>query len=188
MWIDWIIIIIVSISLIVGFLRGFVKELISLGAWIIGVWLAFNYHTKIAILFPCKYELLKTVLAFTSFIIGSIIVSLFLNKLLDILINKVGLGIVNRFLGAFFGILRGIILVIVILLLVEYLGFKDQINSSKVTSCLQMIVNKLRSEMVEYNWDKIKILQKNQLLNKDIKENVNHYMQIFSNQIKDDLL
>lgn len=188
MWIDWIIIAIVSISLIVGFLRGFVKELISLGAWVIGIWLAINYHAKIAVLLPCKYEFLKTILAFTSFIIGSIIVSLFLNKLLEILINKAGLGIINRFLGTFFGILRGVVLVIVILLLIEYLGFKDQISGSKMAPYLQIIVNKLRLEMVEYDWNKIRILQKNQLLDKNIKDNINHHVQIFSNQIKEDLL
>jgi membrane protein required for colicin V production len=43
---DWIIALVFLISILIGALRGFAKEALSLGAWIVSIWLAFTFCTE----------------------------------------------------------------------------------------------------------------------------------------------
>lgn len=192
MWIDWLIVGIVTFSLIVGFLRGFVKEVISLGTLVVGIWLAINYHGEVSNLLRLENKVLNTSLAFTILILTSVCMSLVLNQILAFLINKMGLGIIDRFLGSVFGILRGIFLVLIILLVVEYLGFKDQLSSSRLSSLLQRTVDQLRLELVRHDWDKNQILQQYPLkkidfIDKKVQE-IDSYVGNISDELTEDLL
>ncbi len=192
MWIDWLIVGIVTFSLIVGFLRGFVKEVISLGTLVVGIWLAINYHVEVSNLLSLENNVLNTSLAFTILILTSVCMSLVLNQILAFLINKMGLGIIDRFLGSVFGILRGIFLVLIILLVVEYLGFKDQLSSSRLSSLLQRTVDQLRLELVRHDWDKNQILQQYPLkkidfIDKKVQE-IDSYVGNISDELTEDLL
>lgn len=46
-WVDIIFIIIIGLSSITGLLRGFVKEFIAIGVWILAVWAGYNYSGSV---------------------------------------------------------------------------------------------------------------------------------------------
>ncbi len=42
-WLDYIILVIISLSILTGLFRGFVKEVIALCSWISAIWLGYHY-------------------------------------------------------------------------------------------------------------------------------------------------
>ena len=111
---DHLFAIILLISGIVGFFRGFIREAIALAAWLIGLWLAWHFAYIVnpwlggALAEPGVREwtgraiVLLLVLLFGA-LVGSI-VSHFARR-------AVGIAAMDRTLGAAFGLLRGVIVI-----------------------------------------------------------------------------
>ena len=93
-WVDYLIIIIIFISMIISLLRGFVKEALSLAGWIIAVFIGFAYMNQMALLIQPKLSSLPpsiiNLLAFSILLILSLIVAGLLNNLIAKLVEKTG--------------------------------------------------------------------------------------------------
>ena len=50
-WVDYGILIIVALSAVISVMRGFVREALSLAAWVAAFWIAFSFHQHLAVLF-----------------------------------------------------------------------------------------------------------------------------------------
>lgn len=126
--IDIIIIAIVVISLLVGLFRGFIKEVLSLASWIASLWIAYTYATMGAVYLEPYIDQppLRTVAAFA----GIFVVSLLLISLASYLIYRLlaisGITGVDRTLGTFFGLVRGIVIVAVLILGATFMDFTSQ--------------------------------------------------------------
>jgi membrane protein required for colicin V production len=123
-WVDYLIIIIIFISMIISLLRGFVKEALSLAGWIIAVLIGFVYMNQLALLIQPKLSSLPpsilNLLAFSILLILSLIVAGLLNNLIAKLVEKTGLTGTDRAIGMLFGIARGMVLVGVLVLLAGF--------------------------------------------------------------------
>ncbi|MFK5894775.1 MAG: CvpA family protein [Pseudomonadota bacterium] len=123
-WVDYLIIIIVFISMIISLLRGFVKEALSLAGWIIAVFIGFIYMSQLALLLEPKLSSLPpsilNLLAFSILLILSLIIAGLLNNLIAKLVEKTGLTGTDRAIGMLFGIARGMVLVGVLVLLAGF--------------------------------------------------------------------
>jgi len=111
---DWSVIAVMALSTLFAFFRGFTREFIALVAWIFGVVAAIAFSPAVARWFPefGGNDVVRYVLAFALILV----VALFLGALvawpLRSVIRRSGLGFVDRFLGAIFGIARGALLVV----------------------------------------------------------------------------
>ncbi len=110
---DIAIVALILISVLVGLLRGFTKELMSIAAWVISIYLAFNFYLPVAE-YLSKYinnEFVANVAG------GALIfvVSLFILSLVGYLISKAvsatGIKGTDRVLGAVLGVVRGILII-----------------------------------------------------------------------------
>lgn len=112
-WIDYTVLVIVGLSAMTGLMRGFVKEIIALGIWIIAIWLGFKYSPMLSIaLKPYIPEhTLREILSFVLLLLGVLIAGGLLNMLLSLILSRSGLKGTDRLLGMGFGFVRGAFIV-----------------------------------------------------------------------------
>jgi membrane protein required for colicin V production len=116
-WIDYCIIGLISVSIIISLFRGALKELLALSGWILSVLLARQYMDQLSTLLLdyIPVPTLRALIAFMSLLILSLSFFALINTVLGNIISKLGLKGVDRFLGLFFGITRGILIIALLL-------------------------------------------------------------------------
>jgi membrane protein required for colicin V production len=117
---DWFLIALLAYSTVMAFLRGIILELFTLGGLIAGILLAsWNYY-RIAMYLERVITSPATaqIIAFFLIVIGIMILSTLLGKALNRTAHAIGLGFFDRLLGAVFGLARGCLFAIAILMTV----------------------------------------------------------------------
>lgn len=119
-WADWIILGIVVLSCLFGLMRGLIKEALSVANWIIAVLIAVTFRDPLAALLVNQIETpsLRQIVAFSSLFITTLMVGALVNYLIGELVKITGLSSTDRVLGMVFGLLRGFVVVMAILLLI----------------------------------------------------------------------
>ncbi len=146
-WVDWIILAVLLISMVVAFMRGASREVIGLSAWLIGAYLAFTYT-------PVLQTLLETVVLTPEFryvitFLCIIIIFLILGALGGHLVGRamtaIGLSGLDRILGIFFGLARGLLLVVVFIMVANFtpMAKSDNWKSSRFITTLQSPADQL---------------------------------------------
>jgi membrane protein required for colicin V production len=121
-WFDFVIIAIIGISIIISLFRGFLREMISLLSWVVGVILALKYAHVLAAHFGNIIDSvhLRYLVAFVLIVVGVIIVGAIINAIVGILIRKSGgIGVLNRLVGILFGFARGVLAVAVVIMMLQ---------------------------------------------------------------------
>jgi membrane protein required for colicin V production len=114
-WIDVAILMVTGISCMFGLWRGFVREVLSLLAWIAALLIARVYSPDLAPLLGgwIASEPMQKVFAFAVLFIVTLIVGAMINHLVAKLIDISGLKLTDRLLGGVFGIARGVVILMV---------------------------------------------------------------------------
>ena len=109
---------VVALAALIAFLRGIVRSLIGLAAWIAGFVAGIAFAPVVARVFPAfpEYPLLPYALAFVLIFILAIVAGAILAWPLHAVIHKAGLGFVDRGLGFVFGVARGALLILAFVL------------------------------------------------------------------------
>ena len=144
-FIDIIVLLVLFASLIFGFFRGFVKELLSLMAWAFAFFVAYYFSSNVAIFLPFEAEFsIKYVGSFVLIFIFVLIVSSILIKFLSTFIHKIGLGASNIILGGLFGILRGVIVVYLLIFVIEKTSYAEEASWQQANSIvlIKLLVEK----------------------------------------------
>lgn len=116
---DYAVLAIVGLSILLSMMRGFVREILSLASWVAAFFVAKLYTLELAPLLPKEIpsESLRLLAAFLILFLATLLVSSLLAIALAQIFKHLGLSWVDRFLGAFFGLARGIVIVGVLVLL-----------------------------------------------------------------------
>ncbi|MDF1683193.1 MAG: CvpA family protein [Legionellaceae bacterium] len=135
-WMDYAIIALVGLSVFTGLMRGFVKELIALGIWIIAIWLGFKYSPVLsAYLKPhIPDATLRGILSFVALLFGTLVIGGLLNMLLSLILNRSGLKGTDRLLGMGFGFVRGTFIVALLIGVMNLTSLANdkEFNHSKI--------------------------------------------------------
>lgn len=109
----------IAFSVLVGFLRGFIREILSILCWVIAFWVAYTFLSFGESLFEQHLpEGIRTIAGFiVIFIITLLIVSI-VSAILYRLFSATGITGTDRTLGGLFGFLRAVLIVSVIVALV----------------------------------------------------------------------
>ncbi len=115
---DYAVLGIIAASVLVGLIRGFIKEAFSLAVWATAFLVAFQYSGALALELESYIELpsARTALAFAGIFVGVLLVGGLLTLLVGMLVQKTGLSGTDRLLGGVFGSIRGLFLVIALML------------------------------------------------------------------------
>lgn len=129
-WADWTIFGIVIASCLFGLMRGLIKEALSVVNWIIAVLIAVTFRDPLASLLVNQIETpsLRQIVAFSSLFVATLMVGALVNYLIGELVKITGLSATDRILGMVFGLLRGFVVVMAVLLLIPPIVSIDQDN------------------------------------------------------------
>ena len=118
-WADIAILATLLISVVVSILRGFVKEVLSLVAWVAAFWVAATFAAPASGLLEPYIQIptARVVLAFVAVLLATLIAAGLVNYLIGKLVEGTGLSGTDRLLGAIFGFARGAAVVSIVVLL-----------------------------------------------------------------------
>ena len=113
--VDVVVIFVIFLSALFSVIRGFVKEAISLATWIIAIWIAATFASKLSAAFPdnIESEAVRQAIGFGVLFVLSLMVGALVNTLVSHLVKKTGLSGADRIFGVAFGILRGALIIVV---------------------------------------------------------------------------
>lgn len=117
-WADWVIVGILLVSCLFGLIRGLVREALSLTIWIIAALCARIFSGSVEPLLVSVIETpsVRTLSAVLIIFISILLVGALVQHLLGALIKFSGLSFLDRALGIGFGILRGLVIIMLILI------------------------------------------------------------------------
>ena len=128
-WVDFVIIGIIAISVVVSFFRGFLREALSLLVWGLAIYFSLTYYGVLEPLLPSGYGLPSTVrlvLSGVAILLGVLIIGGIFTWIIGSIFDKSGMSGTDRVVGILFGGLRGVVLVVIIVLIVSFLPFKNE--------------------------------------------------------------
>ncbi len=127
-YIDVTIVVIVLITALIGFMRGFVWMAIFLATWTAAILLAYTYKEQLAPLLPFKLdnETLQLGLSFLIIFMGTLIAGAIINYLFSKAVSAIGLGTFDRILGMGLGILLGALGITLITMLLTFTELPNQ--------------------------------------------------------------
>lgn len=121
-WIDWVIVAVITMSTLISLRRGFVREALSLVTWLMAFFVARTFHSWMQSLLVSTVEtpMVRSVAAFAILFIGTLILGAIINGIIGQLVRATGLSGTDRVLGMGFGFLRGLVVVVVGIALLRY--------------------------------------------------------------------
>lgn len=125
--IDWVILVLVLISALIGLKRGFTREILSLATWILAIVVAMSFSDRLGQLLAqwIQTESWRLATAFGILFIATLIVGAMLNHVFSEFVRMIGLGGLDRTLGVLFGILRGAIIALGVLVVARVFAFDE---------------------------------------------------------------
>ena len=124
---DWILLALLAASMLLGAWRGLVYEVLSVLGWIASFVLAQWFAPEVADMLPMQKsdQTLRYAAAFVVVFIASVFAAGLISALMKKIISAVGLRPVDRILGAFFGVFRGLILLLALSVVVHMTALQE---------------------------------------------------------------
>ena len=155
---DWIFVVVLLGSMLLGAWRGLVYEILSLLGWVVAFMAARTWAQDVAVWLPLDgWDMqLRYAAAFVLLIVGSLFAWGVISWLSKQLIEAVGLRPVDRTLGALFGVLRGGLLLLVLALVIQYtpmskaLWWQESTLEPWLTAALNFVLPALPQDWGQY--------------------------------------
>ncbi|MBL10688.1 MAG: hypothetical protein CL402_09280 [Acidiferrobacteraceae bacterium] len=118
---DLIVIIILTGSLLLGIIRGLIREILGLIAWVVSFWLGWKYGTSVGdyLVVWVKSEQISNYLGLGLVFLASLFALTIVSKVLHSQFRVSGLTVMNRLLGAVFGLARGLVFATLLLFVAQ---------------------------------------------------------------------
>jgi membrane protein required for colicin V production len=113
---DWTIIGVLALSVLLGVLRGFVREALAVVGWVVGIVLALRYSTDLGMALPLDIPApaLRTALGALAIVVASVFAAALAGWVARSIIKAARLSAADRVLGALFGVMRAALIVFAI--------------------------------------------------------------------------
>jgi membrane protein required for colicin V production len=142
-WVDYTILVIIGLSVAVSFVRGFVREALSLVIWVAAFWIAFTFSNTLSSLLVNTIHSagIRWLAAFGGLVIITLILGAMLNYLIGQVVDKTGLGGTDRILGVAFGIVRGMLLVTVLIMMARLVSLAPDAHAANAVATNAVSIN-----------------------------------------------
>ncbi len=127
-YIDIAIVVIILITALIGFMRGFVWMAIFLATWSAAILFAIKFKDQLASALPIKLssEVAQIGLAALLIFIGVLIAGAIVNYLFSKAVSAIGLGTFDRILGTGLGVALGALAITLVVMLLSLTEFPNQ--------------------------------------------------------------
>ena len=114
--VDWILLAVLSLSLLLGMWRGIVQEVLSLAGWVAAFYVSQMYAPMAAAWLPMEgsSQMLRYAAGFVTVFIAVLVATALVSWTIKKLLSAVGLGLLDRFLGGVFGLMRGVVILLAV--------------------------------------------------------------------------
>lgn len=127
---DLVIVVVIAGSALLSLFRGFMYEFVSLASWLGAIWVATTYAGTVAPWLPAAMDdvqfglggtelqlaNLRTAVAFVLLLVTVLILGAVVNRVLARFVLGGSLSLMDRLLGLGFGVLRGVLIVVILIL------------------------------------------------------------------------
>lgn len=132
---DWLLLGLVLVSVLVGAVRGFLREALSLVIWAAALIMAALFADPVSSSLErwIDAETLRYPIAFAGVFVAVLLLGAVLQHLVALLVDATGLGGLDRVLGTLFGLLRaGLLLVVLVAVLEPLFGTEPWWQASRL--------------------------------------------------------
>ncbi|HCY38661.1 MAG TPA: hypothetical protein DHV02_02240 [Neisseriales bacterium] len=144
---------IIVVSVVFGVFRGGVAELLSMSTWFIALFVMRKYSADIEKIIPqlVSNGMLRSLLSYIIAFVAVAIIIMLIKIMFHRFIHSLGLGGLNYFIGALFGIARGLVISALIIVVVEMFtmdekhSWQSSIISPLLVPTVNLIVNQFNS-------------------------------------------
>lgn len=155
-WADWVILVVLGLSILLSLWRGFAREAMSLAGWVLAFVLANLFVDQLASMLAGLVENItgRYVLAYVAIFGGTLMVSGVAGLLAAKIMKVTGLSVLDRLLGTVFGFARGVILVLVVVFVLRQLAPPDDVQwlqESRLMPHLDMLAEWTRTVFAGLN-------------------------------------
>ena len=146
---DWILLGVLLASMVVGLWRGLVYEVLSLAGWVAAFVVAQWWAPDVVGWLPWMKgasDSLQYAVAFTLVFVLTVFAAGLVSWLIKKLVETVGLRPVDRTLGGFFGLARGVVLLLALTVVLQLTGLSrdDWWSSAQGPVWLELMLNGLK--------------------------------------------
>jgi membrane protein required for colicin V production len=108
------VLVLVGLSTLFAFMRGVIRELIALVAWVVGIVAGLAFTPVVGAWLPetLGNPAIRYFVAFTLILIAALFLGAIIAWPIARVVRAAGLGFVDRFLGSIFGLARGLLLAV----------------------------------------------------------------------------
>lgn len=116
---DYVVLAIIGLSIVLSIMRGLLREVLAIIGWVAAFYVAKTYVNELLPMMSndIPTEPLRILAAFLVLFLATLLVTSLLAIALSAIFKKIGLGWLNRLLGAAFGLARGILVVCIVVFL-----------------------------------------------------------------------
>jgi membrane protein required for colicin V production len=115
---DYVVLAVIGLSVLVSIFRGAVREVMALASWIGSGFVAIQFSPSVSGVLPSAISnpTIRIAVAFVVLLLISLLLFALVSLAVSNLAKKAGLSSIDRIVGAFFGLLRGIVVLVLLVL------------------------------------------------------------------------
>lgn len=117
--VDLVILAVIIFSAIISFSRGFLREAMSLGTWVVAIGVTLFFTSRFSVLLPIdtvQSPQARATISALSLFVGTLFMGGLINWVFERTIPRSKIGLLDRGVGVGFGLVRGVIIVSLLVL------------------------------------------------------------------------
>ncbi len=119
---------VLAASTLVSLVRGIVKEVLSLAAWVVAFGVAWYYANGVAKMFSAYLHVawLRYVASFLIILLATLLLASMFSRFLSMVVKTSGMGLGDRLWGMVFGLARGVLVVSLLTVVISAMPVRDE--------------------------------------------------------------
>jgi membrane protein required for colicin V production len=157
---DVAVIVVITLSALLGLWRGVIREVFALAAWVAAVVCMFLFGTQLAQALPLGQftqgvPWVRTLIGYALMFVGVFVVLSVAGFLFSKAISAIGLSFVDRALGMVFGVIRGVLIVVLLVFvagattLPQFAWWRDSVTAKPLATIAAILRNKLPGDLAK---------------------------------------
>jgi membrane protein required for colicin V production len=127
-WVDYVIAVLLAVPAFWGLLRGLLKELYALSAWLLAIVISLQYNADLVFLLQnaIANPISRIAVAFGVLLAITLLFAAVINFLLSELIYKSRVGLMSRLFGLCFGFIKGSLWVLILIFMAGFSAVQEE--------------------------------------------------------------